>query len=122
MRGGQNKAKLLPQPPALTRWPKAPTGFNKRESVAWASLGEALLPLGTVSESDLLLVELTARVRARRNDALADDDLKVSTVNSLVRLEADLLNRLGLSPQARATVGRLPPPKSKAEDPLDEFA
>lgn len=122
MRGGLNTTKAIPAPDAIRRWPAPPDGFTPGEADAWADIGRSLVELGTASRADLLLVRIAARTLARLDAAFADPgDVKVSTVNALARLAADLLNRLGLSPQARATVGALPRKAKKGTDPLAEF-
>ena len=77
--------------------------------------------LGTASRADLTLARLVARTLARCEEALGEPDLKVTNVASLMRLTADLLSRLGLSPQARTTVSILPAAASKKHDPMAEF-
>lgn len=120
-RGGHNKKRPAQQggPVALTKWPRAPRHFTDREVVSWNAIGEAAMLLGSVSGSDLVLAGRLAQLGARVDSALTDVDLKSSTLANLMRLEADLLNRMGLTPQARNTIGPLskPPPKT----PLDEF-
>ena len=116
---GQLKGKTNPTPEALRRWPTAPDGFTDGEREAWTDLGRSLLDLGTVAKPDLILVRITARTLARLDDSFDDPEVNVTAVNALSRLAADLLNRLGLSPQARGTVSALP--KKKKRDELSEF-
>ena len=118
-RGGLNKTKTTPQPPAMRRWPVAPAIFTEGERRAWSELGSALLDLGTVAKSDLLLVGITARSLARLDATFDDPEVNVTALNALSRLVADLLSRLGLSPQARVTVTALP--RKKKRDELSEF-
>lgn len=121
-RGGHNKKKTIPDsgPVALTVWPKPPVNFNASERASWARIGRAAIATGSVGSPDLVLAERLAQLDARVDEALSDPDLKVSTLSALLRLEADLLNRMGLTPQARSTVGALAKPK-RDSSPLDEF-
>ena len=120
-RGGHNKKRPQePQgPAALTRWPPAPRHFTEGEVQAWKAVGEAAMLTGSVSGSDLLLAGRLAQLGARVDAALADTDAQMTAVSSMMRLEADLMNRMGLTPQARNTVGPLSKPKKAG--PLDEF-
>ena len=120
-RGGHNKKRPVTQsgPVALTRWPPAPRHFTDGEVQAWKAVGEAAILLGSVSGADLLLAGRLAQLGARVDAALVDIELKDSTLASLMRLEADLFNRMGLTPQARNTIGPLS--KKKAPSGLDEF-
>ena len=118
-RGGLNSSKSVPQPNALRRWPPAPSRFSEGERAAWSDLGRSLLDLGTVAKPDLLLVQITARTLARLDASFDDPEVNVTAVNALSRLAADLLNRLGLSPQARGTVSALP--KKQKKDELSDF-
>ena len=121
-RGGHNKKKVVPPsgPAALTAWPKAPVGFSKAEAASWERMGVAALPLGSVSVCDLVLVERLAQLDALVTKLLRDPDAAPGTVSSMLRLQADMLNRLGLTPQSRNTVGLLAKP-AKPSTPLDEF-
>lgn len=121
-RGGHNKKKATPEtgPTALSVWPKPPASFTARERKSWDRIGRAAVLLGSVGVPDLILAERLAQLHARTDEALADPELKVSTLSALMRLEADLLNRMGLTPQARATVGPLAKAK-RDSSPLDEF-
>jgi phage terminase small subunit len=108
---------------ALLEWPAAPRGLDVVEQAAWARLGDALLPLGTVGQADLLLCAYVARVMARVDAAFLDASLKTSTLSALVRLLSDLLRQLGLSPQARRNVEALPQEAAEpGADPTAEFA
>ena len=119
-RGGLNRGKAAPQPEALRKWPQAPSSFSPGEVAAWDDLGRSLLDLGTVARPDLILVRIAARTLARLDAAFdGEGEVKVTAINSLSRLAADLLNRLGLSPQARGTVSTLP--QKPKRDPLSEF-
>jgi hypothetical protein len=75
--------------------------------------------LGQVAGSDLVLAERLAQLDARISDALANPDVKETALCAFMRLQADLLNRMGLTPQARNTIGPLSKPKKKG--PLDDF-
>lgn len=97
-----------PSPAPLDRWPKPPKGFSGLERDAWTRLGDAALELGTVSRADLLFCARVAQVSARVDEALADREFKPTALNALLRLEADLLKQIGLSPQARRAVTPLP--------------
>ena len=120
-RGGHNKKR--PQEPsgpvALTRWPQAPSDFTPAEVDAWKVVGEAAMLLGSVTGSDLIMAGRLAQLGALVKGSLRDREIKTSTVSNLMRLEADLLGRMGLSPQARNTVG--PAAKAKKKGPLDDF-
>ncbi len=111
-------------PSPLKVWPKAPGGFSKAERAAWNDLGRALLPLGTVSAADLIMVTLTARVVARVEVAIHQRGVRLSMVTAMTRLASDLLRSLGLSPSARAQVRPLngrAPAGPREHDPLQEF-
>lgn len=103
-----------PTPDALRRWPKPPQGFSDVERDAWGRIGEALMVLGTASAADLPVAERAAQVRARVDALFADDELKPSTLASMLRIEVDLYKQLGLSPQARRQVSPLPDGKDRA--------
>lgn len=106
--------------PALTTWPAPPRTFTAGERSAWKRLGVAAIGTGSVSACDLVLAERLAQLHARVDEALADPDVKASSLASLLRLQADMLTRMGLTPQGRGTVAplsRAAPPAS----PLDEF-
>ena len=103
----------------MTTWPRAPKGFNPQEVVSWNRIGAAAMALGSVAASDLVLAERLAQLDAKVSDALADSDTQMTALASMLRLEADLLNRMGLTPQARNTIGPLSSPKPKTD--LDEF-
>jgi hypothetical protein len=120
-RGGHNKKRPAQHqgPVALAKWPPAPRHFTEGEVQSWKAIGEAAMLLGSVSGSDLVLAGRLAQLGARVDQALTDVELKSSTLANLMRLEADLLNRMGLTPQARNTIGPLSRPKVKG--PLDEF-
>ena len=120
-RGGGNKkhAQPVPTPEALTRWPKAPKGFTPAEVASWERIGLAAMALKSVGASDLVLAERLAQLDARVSAALKDKKIAMTALSALMRLEADLLNRMGLTPQARNTIGPLSTPKPKTE--LDEF-
>lgn len=111
-----------PTPPAVTRWPPAPRSFDEGEREAWRRLGRALLPLRTVSASDLLFVEMVAREAARYEALRKDPSAKVTAVNACAKSLASMLHSLGLSPQGRRTTASLKPPKPEGEaDPLAEW-
>lgn len=120
-RGGHNKKHTSAPagPPALVKWPKAPKHFTAGEVASWTRLGEAVMVLGSVAGSDLVLAERLAQLDARISEALANPDVQMTALSAMMRLEADLLNRMGLTPQARNTIGPLSKPKKKS--PLDEF-
>jgi hypothetical protein len=120
-RGGHNKKRPVTHsgPAALTKWPHAPSHFSEGEVRAWKAVGEAAMLLGSVSGSDLLLAGRLAQLGARVDAALMDADAQMTAVSSMMRLEADLLNRMGLTPQARNTIGPLSKPSKKG--PLDDF-
>jgi phage terminase small subunit len=120
-RGGNLKNRNLSQAGrvALRVWPKAPTNFTPGEVAAWKRLGRAAMEGGSVAASDLVLAERCAQIGARVAAAMGDETMRPSMLVSLARLETDLLSRLGLTPQARATVGVLAKPKPKSA--LDEF-
>jgi hypothetical protein len=75
---------------------------------------------GSVGAGDLVLAELTAQIHARVVLALADPDTSMASLAASLRLVSDLLNRMGLSPLARRSIGPLSKPK-KGGGPLDEF-
>jgi hypothetical protein len=120
-RGGHNRKRpVAPSgPTALTRWPQAPSDFTPAEVDAWKVVGEAAMLLGSVTGSDMILAGRLAQLGALVKGSLRDRELKTSTVSNLMRLEADLLTRMGLTPQARNSVG--PVSKAKKRGPLDEF-
>ena len=120
-RGGHNRKRPLGPvgPTALTRWPPPPSDFTSTEVDAWKVVGEAAMLLGSVTGSDLILAGRLAQLGALVKGSLRDRELKTSTVSNLMRLEADLLTRMGLTPQARNSVG--PVSKAKKRGPLDEF-
>ncbi len=97
----------MPEPAALTSWPKPRKEFDKIEQKAWLELGDALLYLGTVSVADLLMVERAAQVRARVDRMMADKRTSARELGALLRLEKELMIQLGLTPSARKTVSPL---------------
>ncbi len=121
-RGGHNKKHPRSQagPAALESWPKAPPHFTPGEVASWKRVGQAVMAAGSVGPGDLILAERLAQLHARVTVALGDPDTAMPSLAATMRLEADLLNRMGLTPLARRSIGPLPgkpPPKS----PLDEF-
>lgn len=117
-----DRLKNGPVPSALTSWPKPPPHFSPAESVAWERLGGAVMELGSVSRADLLFCERVAQVSARVDEALKDPDLKLTSLNALLNIEARLRIQLGISPQARGGVSTLAPEKQEEdEDPDAEF-
>jgi hypothetical protein len=120
-RGGNLKNRNLDQTGrvALKVWPKAPKSFNAGEVEAWSRVGRAAMDAGSVASSDLLLAVRLAQLSARVDAAMVNPTMRTSTLTSLCRLEADLMSRAGLTPQARATVGVLP--RAKPKSALDEF-
>lgn len=106
-------------PEALRAWPKAPKEFTKAEASSWNRIGIAVMALKSVAASDLVLAERLAQLDARVTGALKNPKTPMTQLASMMRLEADLLNRMGLTPQARNTIGPLSTPKPKSE--LDEF-
>lgn len=118
-----DRARPAPTVAALRRWPSAPSRFTAGERDAWARLGKALMPGKAVSASDLVLAEYVARTMALADAAIGAKAPKFTTVASLVRLVADLLQRLGASPTGRGQVRPLPDkPEAKPHDPTEEFA
>lgn len=137
--------------PALGAWPEAPGGFSVAERAAWGRLGAALMLTGAASEPDTLfaayvaqVMAMTDRIFAKNRAAEAAEDalrqweadgcvgkpppagpggeVRLSTLNSLLRLLSDLMRQLGLSPKAREGVQRLPDaPSATVVDELDEF-
>jgi hypothetical protein len=101
----------VPAPAKLTDWPAPPEDFNPGESAAWNKLGRSLIAAGTVGEADLLFVEETARVMARRDHMAADPQVKVTTLAAYARLIKEHLIQLGLSPASRKTVSPLGEPE-----------
>jgi hypothetical protein len=103
----------------LAKWPPAPRHFTGSEVDSWKRIGVAAMALGSVAASDLVLAERLAQLDARVSEALSDSDAQMTALSAMMRLEADLLNRMGLTPQARNTIGPLSKPKPKTA--LDEF-
>jgi hypothetical protein len=121
-RGGHNKKREPVQsgPSALVRWPKAPEEFTEGEVKSWSRIGRAVMEAGSVGPGDLVLAERLAQLHARVSLAMADPDTAMASLAATMRLEADLLNRMGLTPLARRSIGPLSKPK-KGGGPLDEF-
>jgi hypothetical protein len=109
-----------PTPPALTEWPAPPETFSADERGWWATVGTAVLALGTVSAADLPMAQRAAQVSARVDGAMTDPEFKATALNALLRLELDYWKQLGLSPQARRQT--TPLPTEKEPDEFDEFA
>ena len=108
-RGGHNKKREPVQsgPSALVRWPKPPVGFTDAEVKSWSRIGQAVMEAGSVGPGDLVLAELTAQLHARVMGSLADPDTAMASLAATMRLLADLLNRMGLTPLARRSIGPL---------------
>ena len=106
--------------PCLATWPAPPRTFTAGERSAWKRIGEAAMVTGSVSGADLVLAERLAQLHARVDAALVDPDVKPASLVALVRLEGDMLGRMGLSPQGRNTVGPLRRPAPERSK-LDEF-
>lgn len=120
-RGGHNKKHASPTvgPAALAKWPPAPKHFTAADGNSWRRIGEAVMSAGSASPGDLVLAERLAQLHSRVSAALADPEAQMTALSAMMRLEADLLNRMGLTPQARNTIGPLSKPKPKTA--LDEF-
>ena len=123
-KGGNRRAGKLSQEgvTAIGKWPAPPAHFTAPEVAAWKRVGRAAMTTRSVASCDLVLAERVAQLHARVDAAYRSTSMKPSALAALVRLEADLLGRLGLSPSGRATVGQLARPKKKVFDPLAEFS
>ena len=106
---------------ALAKWPPAPKHFCPAEASSWARVGRAAMSARSIATCDLVMAERLAQLHARVDGALANPALKASMLAALLRLEADLLSRMGLSPSGRSTVGQLARRKTKKHNPLSEF-
>jgi hypothetical protein len=121
-RGGHNKKQPPVQagPSALEKWPKPPEDFTEAEVVSWSRVGRAVMAARSVGPGDLILAERLAQLHARVSEAMRDPETANASLAATMRLEADLLNRMGLTPLARRSIGPLSKPK-KGGGPLDEF-
>lgn len=115
-RGGQHQSTAE----ALRRWPAPPDTFTDTERSAWERIGAVCMDAGTVGASDLLAVELTARVLARVDGLFLDEELKVSQLTAYLALLDKQLRALGLCPAARSAVRPLKR-ESKTVDPMAKF-
>ena len=109
---------LSPSP--LRRWPPAPVNFSPLERSSWKRIGRAALLLGTVGAPDLILLSRLAQLSAKIDETLTDPEAKATTLAAMMRLEADLLSRCGMSPAGRNSVV----PLSRGQgtpSALDEF-
>jgi hypothetical protein len=75
-----------------------------------------MIDAGTLTATDVPLLEGAARVRATLDDLYADPDASRATIAAFERLHKEQLIQLGLTPAARRAVQRLDSPRDPDGD------
>lgn len=103
---------------ALAKLPRAPKAMTGGQVDVYERYGALMVEAGTLTATDLPMLEAASRTGATIAEMYADPDASRATIAAYERLHKEQLIQLGLTPAARRAVQRLDSPNDPEGDRL----